>query len=263
MLILPKDVEVIRFPDGQTHIKLKTSTPVPPAGVRLVWPVRSNDELVMLMQVSDALDGVYANKSSLVIPYLMGARSDRRMEHGGSADLKVIAACINSCGFDRVHLRDIHSDTALQLINRSENWGNEILLDEYRHKNAVLICPDAGAAKKVPRILMYKPNIGDVVYCTKVRNLEDRGRLTLKVLTPEQCVGRHCVIVDDICDGGATFTAIADQIKDTLSLTLIVTHGIFSKGLAPLHDRFTQVITTNSYSPLVEDDFLKVINVIV
>lgn len=59
------------------------------------------------------------------------------------------------------------------------------------------------------------------------------------------------IIIDDICDGGATFINIAKEIKKAYScnhIYLIVTHGIFSKGFYELCDYFDGIYCTNSYS---------------
>jgi ribose-phosphate pyrophosphokinase len=58
------------------------------------------------------------------------------------------------------------------------------------------------------------------------------------------------VIVDDICDGGRTFTEIAKAIKavrPTAKIYLIVTHGIFSAGFDELNVQFEKIFSTNSY----------------
>jgi ribose-phosphate pyrophosphokinase len=247
-------IAITRFPDSQTHVVL---TGCHRATVRLVWPIRSNDDLVLLMQISNALDGVRARKRDLCIPYLLGARSDRHMLPGDSADLRVVANCINACRFSDVHLFDVHSDVALQLIERSENHDNFNLVMRHSKPESVLICPDAGAAKKIGDYARWNPCFIDTVYCVKARDLKT-GAVALQVLSPERCAGRHCVIIDDICDGGATFLSIAEQIE-AATLTLIVTHGIFSKGLDALSSKFDRIITSDSYCALPSTERVTVV----
>lgn len=62
------------------------------------------------------------------------------------------------------------------------------------------------------------------------------------------------IIIDDICDGGATFINIASKIKEYYKgfkyepkIYLIVTHGIFSKGFKELSEYFDGIYCTNSY----------------
>ncbi|MCR4307233.1 MAG: hypothetical protein NUV80_01580 [Candidatus Berkelbacteria bacterium] len=232
-------ISYTQFPDGQPHLKIECLSD------RLIWPIRNSTELLQLLQISNALDGIRQSKPNLIIPYLMGARSDRHMEPGDSFDLQVIANMINYCKFPQVSIYDVHSEVALALIDRSINIPNTKLLATYHLKNSVLICPDAGAAKK------HYPQFTDIVYCTKQRDLTT-GKLKLKVHEPEHCTGRYCVVIDDLCDGGATFIAIAEQIKP-LFLTLIVSHGIFSKGFDKLFKYYNQIITSDSYQtfPLI------------
>jgi ribose-phosphate pyrophosphokinase len=240
-------IQVMTFPDGQPHIRLSSDIAAEDA-IRLVWPIRNPAELVQLMEISNALDGVFARKKTLFIPYLMGARSDRHMVPGDSCDLAVVAACINLCGFERVEILDVHSDVALQLIHRSVNIDNSELLRHYKMPNAILIVPDAGGIKRADKYMALCPNIKDVVTCAKWRNTET-GEIRLRVLEPERCVDRNCVIIDDLCDGGATFLSIHNQISPS-HLALIVTHGIFSKGWYPLAYRFQQIIVSDSFTDM-------------
>lgn len=238
--------ERIRFtlyPDNQPHVNISDISQGD--SVRVVCPIRSSLEMLNLLQIANAIDNIGARKQELVIPYLMGARFDRLMQPGDSVDLKVIAGLVNSCGFERVNLFDIHSDAATLLIERSKSHNNSRLVAAYEKDDAVLICPDAGAAKKVDKYFDWNQRLKDVAFCIKSRDLLN-GKVSLKVLEPEKCAGRNCVIVDDICDGGATFLAIAEQIAPA-HLTLIVSHGIFSKGFTALEARFNSIIVSDSY----------------
>lgn len=262
-------IRTFLFPDNQPHIQLQNVAEGDE--VKVICSLTDSNLLLQLLQCANALDHAFARKCEVHIPYLMGARFDRMMQTGDSFDLQVIANLINSCGFQKVILYDVHSDVATALIHRSVNRNNRFLVETYKQKDAVLICPDAGAVKKIKHYLEWNKNITDVVYCTKSRDLST-GHLTLKVLEPEHCKGRNCVIIDDICDGGGTFLAIANQIESS-HLTLIVTHGIFSKGVEVLAEQFNEIITTNSTSPnpfkggeyqqggKIYDNFLKIIEI--
>jgi len=250
-------LEAIQFPDGQYHVRLHEgllNRDGHQTDVRCA--IKSPTDLYLLMATSNALDNAFIKKGTLTIPYLMGARSDRVMLEGDSVGLKVVAQMINHCGFEKVILFDVHSDVALQLINKSVNVNNRSLVEAYDKKDAVLICPDAGAAKKIDSYLEWNPNITDVVHCVKSRDLKT-GAITLRVLSPLACSEEHCVIIDDLCDGGGTFLAVSDQIKFPQSMTLIVSHGIFSKGLAVFKGKFDKIITTNSYQKQTQSELLE------
>src|SRR6185369_13986661 len=136
-------IKLTLFPDNQPHVQLQDIA----AGdeVRVVCPIRSSQELVQLLEISNALDHAWAKKKELVIPYLMGARFDRLMQPGDSVDLEVVANAVNSCGFERVNLFDAHSDVAALLIRNAKNHNNSRLVKSYTIPNSVLIVPDAGA----------------------------------------------------------------------------------------------------------------------
>lgn len=234
------------FPDNQPHVNLLGIE----AGdlVKVIWPIKSSLDLIHIVQIADAIGALGAIKSELEIPYLMGARSDRHMRHGDSADLKVIASIINLAGFNKVTVFDPHNEAVTSaFIQNFTAIDNRILVGQYSMPDSVLIVPDAGAAKKAEKYSEWNPSIKDVVYTIKARDLENKGKLTIKVLEPAKCTNRNCVIIDDLCDAGGTFLGIASQILPA-HLTLIVSHGIFSGGFRKLKEKFDHIITSDSYN---------------
>lgn len=249
----PEGVRFILFPDNQPHVNVEGIEKGDE--VKVVCSLVNTLALMHLLQTANALDHLAAKKRLLVIPYLMAARYDRLMMPGDSFDLEVVAGLINSCGFEKVLLWDVHSAVATKLIHNSVNVKNRQMVKSYHLPDAVLICPDAGAAKKVKEYSGWNKNLKEIVYCNKKRELST-GQITLEVLDPQKCLGKNCVIIDDICDGGGTFLAIAGQIKPK-HLTLVVTHGIFSKGFTALEQKFNEIIVSDSYgtayySPIVK-----------
>lgn len=241
--IKPERFKEMLFPDNQPHIVIHDV--FPGEEVRVVHPIRSSLELVQLMLIGNAIKHAGATPVELVIPYLMAARYDRVINPGDSFDLEVVADCINSIGFKNVHIFDAHSPVATKLIKNSKSHNNSKLVKAYSRPNSVLIVPDKGASLKAGEYQSWNTNIADVVECDKSRDLQT-GKVSLIVHNPELCLNRNCVIIDDICDGGATFLTIAQQIKPA-HLTLIVSHGIFSKGFSALKEHFHDIITTDSF----------------
>ncbi len=249
-------VKITIFPDGQPHINISNITEGDE--VKVICSITDTSKLLQLLEAANALDNLFAKKRVLVIPYLMAARYDRLMQTGDSIDLKVVADLVNSCGFEKVYLYDVHSDVALLLIKNAIGITNENLVRTYDMPDAVLICPDAGASKKVGNYFGWNTNIKDIVYCSKNRDLAT-GKLTLEILEPQECTNRNCVIIDDICDGGGTFLAIAEKIQPA-HLTLIVTHGIFSKGFETLHNYFQQIVVSDSLYKTYDSPIVKTLN---
>lgn len=250
-------IQFTLFPDNQPHVNIREINEGDE--VKVICSITDSIKMMQLLQTANALENLFAKKKVLVIPYLMAARYDRLMQPGDSIDLKVVANLINSCGFEKVFLFDVHSEVASLLINNSVNITNKQLVEGYNHPDGLVICPDAGAAKKINKYFEWNKNLKDIVYCSKNRELAT-GTLTLEVLEPQECINRNCVIIDDICDGGATFLAIAEKIK-ARHLTLIVTHGIFSKGFAALEKQFNEIIVSDSYCKTYESKIVKTVTV--
>lgn len=249
-------IKITIFPDSQPHVNIQGINEADE--VKVICSITDPSKLLQLLETANALDNLFAKKKILVIPYLLAARYDRLMVAGDSIDLKVIAELVNTCGFEKVYLYDVHSDAATLLIKNAIAVTNQNLVTEYNMPDAVLICPDAGAAKKVGKYFTWNSNIKSIVYCSKNRNLST-GELTLEVLEPEECAGKNCIIIDDLCDGGGTFLAIAAQIKPA-HLTLIVTHGIFSKGFEQLEKSFQQIIVSNSLYKTYDSPIVKTLH---
>ena len=97
--------------------------------------------------------------------------------------------------------------------------------------NRVVICPDAGAEKRIQKLgLPY-------VMATKVRDAKTGNIIATRLFDEDEqgvsrVAGKDTIIVDDICEGGRTFIELAKVLKahGAATVALYVTHGIFSKG---------------------------------
>lgn len=252
------NVKLTLFPDNQPHIQIENVEEFD--SVKLVVSLTSSKKVLEMVMVANAIGHKHAFLRELHIPYLMGARYDRLMNDGDSLDLEVIGSVINLCNAEKVYLYDPHSSAVMKHIKNIYLVDNRKLLREYDTPNAVYIVPDKGADKKTQQQLEFLPNVTEIVRCDKSRELST-GRITISVLEPEKCEGRDCVIVDDLCDGGGTFLGIASQINPR-SLTLIVTHGIFSKGFKELEEKFSQIITSNTYASSYNSSIVKIVELI-
>jgi ribose-phosphate pyrophosphokinase len=223
---------------------------------------------------------------SLYIPYLLGARSDRQFEIGGNSFLvDVISPDINALKLKAVVVTDVHSDVTaacinnLQVINNTElvKWSMQEILLGPKEKIAageialpnfnkfILVSPDAGASKKIYKLAEQIGYKGDFITCSKDRDVDGKLTKTIVPIDYKQ-VDKDMIIIDDICDGGATFINIARVIKDKQHISLanhglkpgkiylIVTHGIFSKGFEELSQYFDGIYCTNSYQDLNPND---------
>jgi ribose-phosphate pyrophosphokinase len=240
------EVQYWKFPGGEIGVKLSSFRR---CHTQIFARLRSSDEVMKLVMTVDALRRCGVEDLSLYIPYTPYGRQDRQCNDMESFSLKVFANLINSLNFKWVYVYDEHSPVTTALLDRATNIENTAFALESIKRigdpNLVLISPDAGAYKKVAKLQEYVSN--EVVYATKTRDLST-GKLT-NVSFPFQLEGKSCLVIDDICDGGATFLGLGAKLKEAGAgkLYLAVSHGIFSKGLNDLCKYYNKIFTTNSF----------------
>jgi len=185
---------------------------------------------------------------------------------GGEAlSIKVAANIINSMKFDKVRVYDCHSDVGVALIDNCFNVDqDEIFHDVFMHyvgTNSVLVSPDAGANKKTQKLSNFYRL--PFIRADKSRDV-NTGEINGTVVYGD-CAGKTAIICDDICDGGRTFIELSKALykSGATKVVLVVTHGIFSKGLNPLYySGIQKIYTTNSIckeQPSVELEIISVL----
>jgi ribose-phosphate pyrophosphokinase len=241
--------EKVRYPDGQISAKLVSAND--PSEI-VSTRINSYEDLFYLRSIAEILQ--YKNiETSAFIPCLFGQRSDRRFIETQSFDLKVIAEVINSCHFTTVSVLDPHSDVCLALINNSFKLTSfnfvTNAVENIKSDNLVLVSPDAGAYKKV---FTYGSKLDlPVVAANKYRSLS--GEINMVFVGDVK--DKDCLIVDDLCDGGYTFTVLSQKLKEqgARDVYLYVTHGYFSKGFDQLKENITRIFCTNSVKDISND----------
>ena len=213
----------------------------------------SSDEIIQLFMLTDALKRQYVNsRFELNLGYVPYGRQDRVCNEGESLSIKVFADMINSLNYSLVTITDPHSDVTGALFNNVKIVSQKEIFDKYFLRKLsflerdVLIAPDIGAAKKANEIFSGL-KMNSLMVANKQRDLAT-GYITDFEFSGD-VEGKHCVVVDDICDGGATFILIGKALRErgAKSITLCVTHGIFSKGHEVVANLYDKVYTTNSY----------------
>lgn len=190
----------------------------------------------------------------LQLPYMPYARQDRRMIRNDSFSLEVFADLLNSLNIDKVVSVDVHSDVS-HLVKRLHVISQEDIMSFSWVRNTlpygdVLVAPDAGSLKKIEKVASVLNPAGRVTM-SKVRDTST-GRIVKSEIIDcslSSLDGRDCIIVDDICDGGATFTQAAHALKEAgaSKVSLWVTHGIFSRGITRLFSEgIDRIFTTDS-----------------
>lgn len=221
------------FPGGEVHVKIFESYVSnreflvgASTYVDVYAEIKSSEDFMELLLVSDALKRAHYCIDTLEMPYLPYARQDRVCAPGEALSASVAAGLINSVGARRVRCYDPHSSVMPALINNIVCDGASDRYDvQSIVKGAVLVAPDAGAEKRVLAFGM------PYVQATKIR--DPRTGIILATRCPiEKVENVPYIMVDDICDGGRTFIELGKVLKDrgVKRVELLVTHGLFSKG---------------------------------
>jgi ribose-phosphate pyrophosphokinase len=246
-----------KFPSGESGIKIEPYTGVTsrdlgqghPATIGLYW--ESDSDLILLGQLVDAVRHQWKPSNlRLVMKYFPYSRQDRRCHNGEGHSLKMVAKWINSLSFDKVVTWDAHSsvlDACVDNLEERKQWQCAMTLPRYD----VLIAPDAGASKKIAAHRQVEEEF--VPYLVAEKTRED-GTVKLK-LPAFDFVGKRACVVDDLCDGGATFLAVAEALKGIdgpKQLDLYVTHGLFTKGLDALKNVYDTIYTANLMNPALK-----------
>lgn len=253
-------VNIFEFPGGEVGVKIIDTINLKNNDEFIIYAkIQKSSDFMAVALLKNAIENLAAEselkvKISLSMGYVPYARQDRVCDAGESNSIKVFANLINSLNFDSVVIVDPHSDVAPALINKVKVIPQHKVFEfaakeskilkkffEENFDNYIFVAPDAGALKKV-----YKVS-NDVACCNKIRDTKD-GKILGMNLSQGNVKGKACLILDDICDGGRTFTECAKILRENgaIKVGLFVTHGILSKGLDCLKNDLDFIVTTDS-----------------
>lgn len=223
----------IIFSGGEIHVRFEDFQ-VTKGPVLITAQLYSSNDILELLMVTDALRRLGVSEIELLCPYLPYARQDRVCNPGEALSLRVIADLLNSQNYSSVTTWDVHSDASRIVIDGHKDRYQSSFISSFLKRSGrrmTLVAPDAGALKKT--IDVSRRFDVPFIQANKIRN-PVTGEITGTTVNV-QTYNNHFLIVDDICDGGRTFIQLARQLRlslyKTRSVSLYVTHGIFSKGL--------------------------------
>lgn len=252
-----------KYPEGQQDIILDRIDMRKDIPIIIKSRFTNWRDLELIVAATKALRNLRIKEIHLFIPYILGARSDRKFQEGGTSYLRdVVAPVINQLEFESVTVIDPHSDVVEAVIKNIEKVDNVFLVQDalsimaskvvpnIKQYKYVLVSPDAGAMKKIYNVA-EKINAESIIIASKHREIKTGKILSTEVNIGDEDINKDMILIDDICDGGRTFIELAKALRLQGAigrLYLIVTHGIFSAGLYELSKHFDQIFTTNSIS---------------
>lgn len=215
-------IEQNHFPDGTLHINM------PPNYFdydTIVWDYENDAELFTLICVKGHFEDLPV---TLDMPYIPHARMDRVQKLEDVFTLKYFCKVINDLHFDKVIVRDAHSNVSLALLDRVMDLDpiGEIKetidrVSYYEKEEPILFFPDEGAMKRYSNDLNLPYAFG-----IKKRDWSTGKILGLQLMNGELVKDKTVLIVDDICSRGGTFYHAANTLKDAgaKNIYLYITH---------------------------------------
>jgi len=252
MLLLNNEpIDHFVFSGGEFQIKLPQE--IDSERAILTWKPIDASEITFLALTVSALKNMGIWDIDLDVLYLPYARQDRVCSSGEAHSLEVICRFLDSLRVSAIRIWDVHneekteelfSETQVFFVTATNIFDRYKVLDDFDLSNLILCAPDDGAYGRVADVCNYF-DIALPVNLHKDR-CPETGRITGMNFDKysRNVESYNILIIDDICDGGATFNQAAQilKVKGAVNLYLYVTHGIFSKGLDLLQQNFKHII---------------------
>jgi ribose-phosphate pyrophosphokinase len=239
--------KTFRFPAGEVGIKhisgddnVKDSD-----NITIIGNIKKSDHILGLCMLVNK----YASRVSAVdlfLPYLPYGRNDKKEDSFGFG-MGMLSSILNSLKCRHIYTFTTHSNVSELLIPNLKVYEPDFLISDSEYVDLTkrqVVSVDLGSYKKLSEICT------NLTLCYKSRDKET-GKITDFVVgdipNPEEGV----VIIDDLCDGGATFLSCAKAIRQKYpsmpSIDLFITHGVFSKGLSELSHTFNEIYYCDTY----------------
>ena len=195
----------------------------------------TNDNLMELMVMVDALKRASARSITAAMPYFGYARQDRRPRSARVAiSAKVVANMLEVAGVDRVLTMDLHADQIQGFFDIPVDniYASPVLLGDLREKNygdLLVVSPDVGGVVRA-RALAKQLNC-DLAIIDKRR---PKANVAEVMNIIGEVDGRNCVIMDDMIDTGGTLCKAAQVLKERGAQRVFAycTHPVLSGGAA-------------------------------
>ena len=222
---------ISKFSDGEVSVELNEN--VHGKDVFVIQPTcaPTNDSIMELLLMADALHRASANRITAVIPYFGYARQDRRVRSARVAiSAKVVADMISAVGVNRVLTVDLHAEQIQGFFSIPVDnvYGSPVLIDDIErqnYKDLLVVSPDIGGVVRA-RAVAKQLNVDLAII--------DKRRPAANVAQVMHIIGdvkdRCCLIVDDMVDTAGTLCKAADALKEHGAKKVVAycTHPILS-----------------------------------
>ncbi len=252
------DADVGRFSDGEISVQINENVRGSDVFIIQSTCAPTNNNLMELVVMVDALRRASAGRITAVIPYFGYARQDRRVRSARvPITAKVVADFLSSVGVDRVLTVDLHAEQIQGFFDVPVDnvFGSPVLLEHMKLQtfhDPVMVSPDIGGVVRA-RAMAKLMNDTDLAIIDKRRPKANESQVMHII---GDVAGRDCVMVDDMIDTGGTLAKAAEALKKSGAKRVFAyaTHPVFS-GNAVENLRNSQIdklVVTDSI-PLSEE----------
>ena len=249
---------VSSFSDGEIAVELNENVRGKAAFIVQPTCAPTNDNLMELVVMIDALRRASAARITAVVPYFGYARQDRRVRSARvPISAKVVADMIVNVGVDRVLTVDLHAEQIqgffacpVDNIYGSPVLNADIVASNY--ENLIVVSPDIGGVVRA-RAIAKQLGDADLAIIDKRRPQANEAQVMNLIGNVE---GRTCLLVDDMVDTAGTLCKAADALKERGAVKVVAycTHAVLSgNAINNLANSSLDELVVTDTIPLSED----------
>jgi ribose-phosphate pyrophosphokinase len=223
--------KVTRFSDGESFVEIGENVRGVDAFVIQSTSSPTNDNVMELLIMVDALRRASAAAITAVVPYYGYGRQDRKVAPRTPITSKLVADLIQAAGVSRVVSVDLHAGQIQGFFNIPFDhlFAMPIFMEDYLKKrfdsSAVFVSPDAGGVERT-RAYSKRLDAGLAI----VDKRRERANVSEVMNLIGEVRGRDCIIIDDIIDTAGTLCGAARALaeKGAKRIVACATHGVLS-----------------------------------
>jgi ribose-phosphate pyrophosphokinase len=245
---------VRRFADMEVFVEIQENVRGQDVFIIQSTSFPTNDHLMELLIITDALRRSSARRITAVIPYFGYARQDRRASGRTPISAKLVANLITHAGVDRVLTLDLHAGQIQGFfdIPTDNLFGAPLMSRDIKerldYKNAMVVSPDVGGVVRA-RALAKRID-APLAIVDKRRDRPGESEVMNIIGSVE---GRSCILLDDIVDSGGTLVNAAEALLDqgAREVYAYITHGVLSGGAVAriANSKLKELVITDSIMP--------------
>jgi ribose-phosphate pyrophosphokinase len=221
-----------KFSDGEITVEILEN--VRGKDVFIIQPTcaPTNDNLMELLVMADALRRASAGRLTAVVPYFGYARQDRRVRSARvPITAKVVADMMAAVGIDRVMTVDLHAEQIQGFFDVPVDniYGSPVLTEEVsrqKYENLIVVSPDIGGVVRA-RAVAKELNDLDLAIIDKRRPKANESQV-MHIIGDIQ--NKTCLLVDDMVDTAGTLGKAAAALKENGANKVVAycTHPVLS-----------------------------------